>query len=48
MRFAGGATANGMTIGDERDRIALIDQTLSGNAKIRTAQRKTTAAQSAA
>jgi len=38
---------NGMTIGDERDRIAPTDQTLSGNAKIRTAKRKTTAAQSA-
>jgi hypothetical protein len=39
---------SGLMIGDESDRIAPTDETLSGRAKMRTAHRSTTAAQKAA
>src|SRR6187200_1991796 len=46
-RFAGGTTVSGLMIGDEIDRIAPTDETLAGSAKMRTAQRRIAAAQSA-
>jgi hypothetical protein len=47
-RLAGGTTVSGTITGDEMDRIVPTDQTLAGNANVRTVQRKATAQQTAA
>jgi hypothetical protein len=47
-RLAGGMTVSGTIIGEEMDRIVPTDQTLAGNANVRTVQRNATAQQMAA
>jgi len=45
---AAGKAVKSLTMGDDADKIAPTDQTLAGKSNIRMAQRKATAAQSAA